>query len=223
MKIELPPLPYDVHALEPAISAATLEAHHGGHHAAYVTRLRTLLAGSEVACDTLEDVVRWAAAHRAVSASATVLFNNAAQAWNHAFYWRSLRPRGGPGPGGILGRALKAQFGSLDDFAETFKAAAINHFGSGWAWLVSDRGALRVITTPDADTPIAGNLVPLLALDVWEHAYYLDYRQQRARHVQAVVDELLDWSFAEANFRQAAVARASETILSHRGLAAGLA
>ncbi len=203
MNHELPPLPYEYHALEPVISASTLERHHRKHHAGYLAKVRALIAESEVAHDTLEGVVKWSAARRAISPEAGALFNNAAQAWNHGFYWRSLRPPGQAIRDGTLARRIKAQFGGKHAFAEEFKAAATAHFGSGWAWLVAEAGELRIVTTGNAETPIAGTAAPLLVIDVWEHAYYLDYQERRAAHVEAVVDQLLDWDFAERNYREA--------------------
>jgi Fe-Mn family superoxide dismutase len=183
MNIELPALPYRVHALEPFISAATLAKHHDRHHRTYVERTNTLAASFD---GSLEALVRSAARDPARQ----VLFNNAAQAWNHAFYWRSLRPRGGPAPGGALADPV---------LRENLKTAAKGHFGSGWVWLVADGGRIKVVATHDADTPIAHAQVPLLAIDVWEHAYYLDHQERRAAYVDAVVDHLLDWDFAAEN------------------------
>ena len=179
MRIELPELPYPIDALEPWISARTVQIHHGRHHRGYVDKSNALL-GAEAG--TLEEVI----VHAAGDASKRVLFNNAAQAWNHAFYWRSLRPRSGPPP---------PQYAKL---AEALKVAATGHFGSGWAWLIRDRiGSLTVMTTANADTPIVHGLEPLLVIDVWEHAYYLDHQERRIAYVSAVVDNLLDWECVE--------------------------
>jgi Fe-Mn family superoxide dismutase len=187
MKIELPPLPYRLHALEPFISATTLATHHGRHHQAYVDRANALagdFAGS------LETLLRQSADDPA----RRVLFNNAAQAWNHAFYWRSLRPKGGRAPSGPLASpALR----------ESLRTAAKGHFGSGWAWLVRDGTELKVLTTANADTPLVRGQVPLLVIDVWEHAYYLDHQERRAAYVDAVVDHLLNWDFAAENLAKA--------------------
>ena len=185
VKIELPDLPYRLHALEPFISAKTLDTHHGRHHRAYVERTNTLAAN--VPAGSLEELLRETAGER----SRQVLFNNAAQAWNHAFFWRSLRPRGGAAPSGALADpALR----------ENLRTAAKGHFGSGWVWLVANGKGLEVLATHDADTPIAhGRQVPLLAIDVWEHAYYLDHQERRAAYVDAVVDHLLNWDFAAEN------------------------
>ena len=188
MKIELPELPYRLHALEPYISATTLATHHGKHHRAYVEKTNALAAAME---GSLEELIVRAAG----DASRRVLFNNAAQAWNHAFYWRSLRPKGGPAPTGALADpALR----------ENLKSAAKGHFGSGWAWLVREGSELKVLATGNADTPIAQRQVPLLVIDVWEHAYYLDHQERRAAYVDAVVDHLLNWDFAAENLARAA-------------------
>jgi len=182
MSIELPPLPYPLDALEPFISATTLATHHGKHHRAYVEKTR-LLAGENAG--SLEDIITRAAGDAAQQA----LFNNAAQAWNHAFYWRSLRPRGG---------AVPQKFSK---YVQELKSAAAGHFGSGWAWLVRDGGEVKVVATANADTPLVHGQVPLLVIDVWEHAYYLDHQERRAAYVDAVVDHLLNWDFAEANLK----------------------
>jgi Fe-Mn family superoxide dismutase len=184
MPIELPPLPYPLDALEPFISAKTLATHHGRHHRAYVEKTRAL-AGERPG--SLEDIVTRAAADPARKA----LFNNAAQAWNHAFYWRSLRPAGG---------AVPPRFSK---YVQELKAAATGHFGSGWAWLVRDGADLKVVTTANADTPLVHGQIPLLVIDVWEHAYYLDHQERRAAYVEAVVDHLLNWEFAERNLQAA--------------------
>jgi Fe-Mn family superoxide dismutase len=184
MKIELPPLPYALDALEPFISARTLATHHGKHHQAYVDKANAL-AGDKGG--SLKEIIIRAAG----DASQKALFNNAAQAWNHAFYWKSLRPKGG---------AIPQNFSR---FAEPLKAAAKGHFGSGWAWLVREGAELKVVTTANADTPLAHGQVPLLVIDVWEHAYYLDHQERRAAYVDAVVDHLLDWDFATANLKAA--------------------
>jgi superoxide dismutase, Fe-Mn family len=180
MPIHLPPLPYAYDALEPFISARTLQTHHGKHHRAYVDKANALAGSSP---DTLEQVILRAAG----DSSKKALFNNAAQAWNHAFYWQSLRPAGGAAP---------PRFARL---AEELKAAAIGHFGSGWAWLVGDFAGLSVVTTSNADTPFIHGQTPLLVIDVWEHAYYLDHQERRAAYVTGVVDHLLNWDFAAAN------------------------
>ena len=180
-KIALPPLPYDYDALEPFISAATMKLHHGAHHGGYVERLNALISGSPLEGATLEEIVRRSAPGG--------IFNNAAQSWNHAFFWRSLRPvRGAPPAKTRLAR-----------FADGLKSAATGLFGSGWVWLVEDGGTLKVTATANADTPIVHGQKPLLAIDVWEHAYYLDRQNRRDLYVAAVVDHLLDWESAERN------------------------
>ena len=194
MPITLPPLPYDYAALEPVISSATMKLHHGAHHRAYVDKLNAAIRGSELDGLDLEAIVRRGAL------SGPAVFNNAAQAWNHAFFWRSLRPRAQAGaPRGALAARLDADFGGYGDFADAFKAAALAVFGSGWAWLVEGGGALKVVTTSNADTPIVRGQTPLLAIDVWEHAYSLDHQSRRDAYVSGVVDHLLDWDFAQRN------------------------
>lgn len=203
MSIELPDLPYAEDALEPHVSRETLRIHHGKHHRAYVDKLNALLSESAFAESTLEGVIELHARLGATNKAAAAIFNNAAQAWNHAFYWQSLRPPGGRGPQGALGAQIASAFGGLPDFADAFKSAATSHFGGGWAWVVANRGALQIVTTANADTPIVHGLTPLLVIDVWEHAYYLDHHERRASYVGAVVDQLLNWEFAEANFDRA--------------------
>lgn len=178
MRIELPDLPYAADALEPYISARTLSIHHGKHHRAYVDKANALIGETG---GSLEEIIVRAAGDPAQQA----LFQNAAQAWNHAFYWRSLRPRGGRVPR------------EFSKWAEELKSAAIGHFGSGWAWLVRDGADLKVMTTSNAGTPLVYGLTPLLVIDVWEHAYYLDHQERRAAYVAGVVDKLLNWEFAE--------------------------
>jgi Fe-Mn family superoxide dismutase len=205
MTIELPNLPYPHDALVPFISSATLNTHHGKHHRVYVEKTNALVKGTPLAGAPLGAIVQAAAADPALK----VLFNNAAQAWNHAFYWRSLRPADGPGPQGALATRIRADFGGNETFAAAFKAAATGHFGSGWAWLVLDGKTLRIVTTSNADTPIVHGQTPLLVIDVWEHAYYLDHQERRAAYVAGVVDHLLNWEFAERNFERACGASGS--------------
>jgi Fe-Mn family superoxide dismutase len=190
MRIALPPLPYDYHALEPFISAATMKLHHGAHHRAYVDRLNTLINGSALEGATLEEIVRRSAPGAADAPWARpMIFNNAAQAWNHAFFWNSLRP--------ITG--ARSATSRLSRFADGLKSAAIGLFGSGWVWLVEEGGILKITSTANADTPIVHGQKPLLAIDVWEHAYYLDHQNRRDVYVAGVVDRLLNWEFAERN------------------------
>ena len=195
MQITLPHLPYPYEALEPFISRRTLELHHGKHHKAYVDKAKELAAKVRLADQPLEAIIRQTAgqdAHRA-------LFNNAAQAWNHAFYWRSLRPQGGGKPEGELAGRIAADFGSHEAFASELAAAATGQFGSGWAWLVSDGDKLRITTTSNADTPLIHGQVPLLTIDVWEHAYYLDYQNRRADYAAALIEHVLNWDFVAKN------------------------
>jgi Fe-Mn family superoxide dismutase len=189
----LPALPWDPAALEPLMSARTIAFHHGKHHAGYIEKLNKLVAGTRYADMSLEAIVA-ATAH---NAGATDLFNNAAQAWNHGFFWTSLSPLPGAKPAGAIKRGIDAAFGDFASFKKKFAAAAVETFGSGWAWLVSRDGALEIVTTHNADTPITDSVSPLLALDVWEHAYYLDYQNDRKKYVETVIDKLLDWSVAE--------------------------
>jgi len=203
MTIELPNLDYAYEALEPVISAATLKTHHGKHHRGYVDKLNALIRDTDLAGSSLETIVQRSAERSAADAVNVAVFNSAAQAWNHAFYWKSLRPKGGRGAQGALAARIVIDFKSDVGFAEAFKSAAVGHFGSGWAWLVLDGGALKIVTTSNADTPIVRGQVPLLVVDVWEHAYYLDYQERRAAYVAEVVDHLLDWEFVERNFERA--------------------
>ena len=200
MPVPLDPLPYALDALEPFISAEALAIHHGRHHRGYVERLNAAIAGTELDSAPLERIVRHAARGRTTQRR-LVIFNNAAQAWNHDFFWKSLRPSGGT-PGADMAERIKRDFGTHEAFASAFKASAAGHFGSGWAWLVLERGLLRIVTTQNADTPIAHGRVPLLVIDVWEHAYYLDHNERRAAYVEGVVDHLLDWDFAARNLQR---------------------
>ena len=191
----LPRLPYAENALEPVISARTLGFHYGKHHKTYVDTLNKLVSGTDLADQPLEAVVRATAG----KSDKSKIFNNAAQVWNHAFYWRCLKPKGGGDPDGTLGERIAADFGSADKFRKEFSEAAVSQFGSGWAWLVSDRGRLKVVKTGNADVPFVNGQTPLLTLDVWEHAYYLDYQNRRAVYVDAVIGKLLNWEFASDN------------------------
>ena len=203
MAINLPDLPYDYDALQPVISAATLKLHHGAHQRGYVEKLNALLKGSELDGAPLETIVQRSAWAATSDPASRTIFNNAAQAWNHAFYWRSLRPKSAGGRAqGALAARIDADFGGQERFNELFKATAGSVFGSGWVWLVDDGGVLEIKVTANADTPIAHAQTPLLVLDVWEHAYYLDYQSRRAAYIEGAVDLLLDWKFAERNFRQ---------------------
>jgi Fe-Mn family superoxide dismutase len=203
MSTRLPDLPYPFEALEPLISGATLRFHYERHHRGYMDRLRSLVRETDVAHESLEAIVQWSAGRPTTDRKAVAIFNNAAQAWNHGFYWKSLRPPGRRGPSGALAARIAVDFGSFERFAEILKSAATSHFGSGWAWVILDQDALRVVTTANADTPLIHGTAPLLAIDLWEHAYYLDYKERRATYVAGVVDHLLDWEFAARNLKQA--------------------
>jgi Fe-Mn family superoxide dismutase len=198
MAFQLPDLPYPYEALEPYMSSRTLHLHHDKHHQTYITNLNNLIEDTDLKNASLEEIVQASAKDPAK----TAIFNNAGQAWNHAFYWRSLRPAGGPPPSAALLGRLEADFGSFAQFKQALAAVAVGHFGSGWAWLVLDGGKLKVTATPNADNPLTRGRTPLLAIDVWEHAYYLDYQNRRPDHVRAVIDRLLNWAFAEANLER---------------------
>jgi Fe-Mn family superoxide dismutase len=200
MPVTLEPLPYALDALAPVISAQALAIHHGRHHRGYVERLNAAVAGTDLESAPLDRIVRQAARGR-TTAKRLAIFNNAAQAWNHQFFWRSLRPGAGR-PGEDLAARIARDFGSHEAFAAAFKASAAGHFGSGWAWLVLERGLLRIVTTQNADTPIAHGRTPLLVIDLWEHAYYLDHHERRSAYVEGVVDHLLDWDFAAGNLQR---------------------
>ena len=191
----LPALPYADNALEPVISAKTISIHHGKHHAAYVAKLNELIAGTAYDGLALEEIIQKAAK----SEKDKAIFNNAGQAWNHDFYWQSMAAKGGE-PTGKIKDALQSSFGGVKEFKDAFQKAAVAQFGSGWAWLVKGKdGKLKITTTSNADTPVAHGEMPLLAADVWEHAYYLDYQNRRPDHVTAWLDKLANWSFAEKN------------------------
>ncbi|MGD8326046.1 MAG: superoxide dismutase [Sphingomonadales bacterium] len=192
MAFELPPLPYASDALEPHMSAKTFSYHHGKHHAAYVNKLNGLIEGTDLADKSLEDIIQATAG----KADAKGVFNNAAQVWNHTFFWNSMKPNGGGKPSGKLAEMINASFGSLDAFAEAFKNAGAGQFGSGWAWLVVDGDTLKIVTTANAETPITDGLKPLLTCDVWEHAYYLDYQNDRPGFLGVFLDKLANWDFA---------------------------
>ncbi|GIW44722.1 MAG: superoxide dismutase [Candidatus Binatia bacterium] len=197
--MSLPPLPWDEGALAPTISAQTISFHYGKHHRAYVDNLNKLIAGSELADHPLERIVQLVAG----KPDKVAIFNNAAQAWNHTFYWHSLSPKGGGRPSGKLLAKIEEDFGGFDNFRSKFVQAAVGQFGSGWAWLVKSGPRLEVLATANADTPITMGKKPLLTIDVWEHAYYLDYQNRRADYVHAVIDKLLNWEFASAQFTAA--------------------
>jgi Fe-Mn family superoxide dismutase len=192
---ELPPLPYARDALEPHVSARTLDHHHGKHHAKYVQTLNELIQGSNLSKMPLEGIIRATARKKAKAK----IFNNAAQVWNHTFLWHSMKPQGGGRPTGAIAERIDEDFGSNEKFAEEFKTAATGQFGSGWAWLVIADGKLAITTTSNADMPLVHGQKPLITLDVWEHAYYLDYQHERPKYVQTFLDHLVNWDFANAN------------------------
>ncbi len=194
MAFSLPDLPYGKDALAPYLSAETLEYHHGKHHNAYVTNLNSLIEGTELADRSVEDIIM---------VSEGGVFNNAAQVWNHTFYWKCMKPGGGGEPAGELGAALEAAFGSVAEFKKQFTQAAVTQFGSGWAWLVLEGGTLRVTKTSNADLPMKHGQIALLTVDVWEHAYYIDYRNQRPKYVEAFLEHLVNWDFVAANYQAA--------------------
>lgn len=191
----LPPLPYAENALEPVISANTIGFHYRKHHAGYVNNLIKLIAGTGYADLSLEQII----ADTAGRAEKTAIFNNAAQAWNHAFYWKSMSPRGGGEPPAALKQKLQASFGSVDACKKELANAAASQFGSGWAWLVLAGDKLRVMKTANAEVPLTAGMKPLLTIDVWEHAYYLDYQSRRADYANAVLERLINWEFALQN------------------------
>ncbi|HTS92904.1 MAG TPA: superoxide dismutase [Stellaceae bacterium] len=199
MAFELPPLPFDKSSLEPHMSVRTLEFHHGKHHQAYVTALNGLVKDTPLAAKPLEAIIK----ETVGDAAKAGVFNNAAQIWNHTFFWHSMKPQGGGAPSGDIASAIDGAFGGLDKFKEMFKQAATTQFGSGWAWLVVSRSELRVVKTPNAICPIVDGEIPLVTCDVWEHAYYLDYQNRRADFVQTFLDNLVNWDFAAANLAPA--------------------
>jgi superoxide dismutase, Fe-Mn family len=194
MAFTLPELPYAKDALAPHISAETLEYHHGKHHAAYVNNLNKLIEGKPEADKSLEEIIK---------TSEGGIFNNAAQIWNHTFYWSSMKPNGGGLPTGDLADAITRDFGSFEKFAEQFTAAATTQFGSGWAWLVVADGKLSVTKTGNADLPLKHGQTALLTIDVWEHAYYIDYRNLRPKYIETFLKSLANWDFAAENLKKA--------------------
>jgi len=194
MAFELPPLPYGQDALAPHISAETLEYHYGKHHQAYVDKLNAAVEGKPEAKQSLEELIRTASGG---------VFNNAAQIWNHTFYWKSLKPNGGGEPKGDLAAAIERDFGSVKDCKEALADCVKTHFGSGWAWLVVKDGKLAVVAGHDADNPLRDGATPLLTIDAWEHAFYIDYRNAKPKYVEAVLEHLINWDFAAENFAAA--------------------
>ena len=194
MAFSLPDLPYAKGALAPYLSQETLEYHHDKHHNAYVTNLNGLIDGTENANKSLEEIILVADGP---------LFNNAAQVWNHTFYWSCMKPGGGGAPAGDVAKAVDSAFGSLDDFKKELTAAATGQFGSGWAWLVLENGALKVTKTGNADLPLKHGQTALLTIDVWEHAYYIDYRNLRPKYVETYLTSLVNWDFVAENYAKA--------------------
>lgn len=196
MAFTLPDLPYSKDALAPHISAETLEFHHGKHHKTYVDKANDAVKGTDLEGQDLESVIKksWSDKNMGV-------FNNAAQIWNHTFYWNSMSPKGGGAPTGEIADAITKSFGSFEKFAEEFKTAGATQFGSGWAWLVKNGDKLEVRKTPNAENPITDGATPLITMDVWEHAYYLDYQNRRPDYMGAFLGNLINWDFANANLR----------------------
>jgi superoxide dismutase, Fe-Mn family len=192
MPFELPPLPYDMDALAPHISKETLEYHYGKHHQTYVNNLNKAIEGTDNANKSLEEIIK-------ASEVGTGLFNNSAQVWNHTFYWSCMSPSGGGAPQGEVGEAINSAFGSYDEFRKQFTEAATTQFGSGWAWLADDGSGLKIVKTGNADLPLKHDAKALLTIDVWEHAYYIDYRNARPSYIETWIDHLLNWDFVAKN------------------------
>ncbi len=199
MSYELPPLPFGYETLAPYISKETLEFHHDKHHAAYVNNFNAAVKDTELDKKTLEDVIKSVAG----DPSKAGIFNNAAQAWNHTFYWKGIKPHGGGIPTDALAAKIDADFGSFAAFVDEFKKAGATQFGSGWAWLVLDKGTLKVTKTGNADNPLTAGQIPLLTMDVWEHAYYLDYQNKRPSYIDTFVEKLINWDFVKENLAAA--------------------
>jgi Fe-Mn family superoxide dismutase len=194
MAFELPPLPYAKDALVPHISAETFDYHHGKHHAAYVNNLNAAVQGKPEEKKSLEEIIL---------SSDGPLFNNSAQVWNHTFFWNCMKPQGGGKPTGDLAAAIDRDFGGFDKFREQFVSTAVKQFGSGWGWLVAEGGKLKITSTGNADLPMKQKQTALFTVDVWEHAYYIDYRNARQKFVEAVVDNLANWDFVGENLKKA--------------------
>ena len=195
MTIALPDLPYEKDALAPHISMNTLAFHHGKHHNAYVTNLNKLIEGTDLTSATIEDIIK----KTVNDADKAGIFNNAAQVWNHTFYWQSMKPNGGGLPTGDIAEKIDADFEGYDNFIEQLKNAGLTQFGSGWAWLILKNNKLVIMKTSNADTPIAHGVKPLLTVDVWEHAYYLDYQNGRGNYLDAFINNLINWEFVNSN------------------------
>jgi superoxide dismutase, Fe-Mn family len=199
MAYELPTLPYDYTALEPYVGKSTLEFHHDKHHATYVNTYNKAVEGTDMDNKPIEEVIKSVAG----DSSKTAIFNNAAQAWNHTFYWNSMKPGGGGTPTGAVLEKINADFGSYEKFVEAFKQAGATQFGSGWAWLVLDNGTLKVTKTLNAENPLTSGQKPLLTMDVWEHAYYLDYQNRRPAYIDDFIANLINWDFVAKNLAAA--------------------
>ncbi len=197
MAIIFPELPYGKDALAPYISAGTLEFHHGKHHKTYVDNANKLLAGTALESASPEDIIRKTAG----DPSQAGIFNNVAQAWNHSFYWQGIKPGGGGAPSGTVAGKITAAWGTYDRFVEELKNAGLTQFGSGWAWLVLEGDTLKIVKTANADNPLAKGMKPLLTIDVWEHAYYLDYQNRRGDYLAVFIDKLINWDFVNANLK----------------------
>jgi Fe-Mn family superoxide dismutase len=193
MNFDVAPLPFAKDALEPVMSRETFDYHYEKHHKAYMTKLKSLVEGTPEANKSLEEIIR---------SSSGGVFNNAAQVWNHSFFWQSLQPSGGGEPKGDLAAMITRDFGGWDKFRQAWINAGMGRFGSGWVWLVSDKGSLKIIDTPNAETPLTTAAVPLITADVWEHAYYIDYRNARQAFLEAFCDKLINWDFANQNLKQ---------------------
>ena len=195
MSITLPDLPYEKDALAPHISSKTLDFHHGKHHNAYVTNLNKLIEGTNLAGETLEDIIK----NTVNDADKAGIFNNAAQVWNHTFYWQSMKLSGGGLPTGNIAEKIDSDFGGYDNFIKELKNAGLTQFGSGWAWLVLKNDKLEIMKTSNADTPVVHGFKPLMTVDVWEHAYYLDYQNRRGDYLDAFIKNLINWEFVNSN------------------------
>jgi superoxide dismutase, Fe-Mn family len=196
--ITLPDLPYAKDSLAPVISANTLEFHYGKHHKAYVDNTNKLIAGTDLEDKPLETIIKTAS----VDPTKAGLFNNAAQVWNHSFYWQCLKPGGGGAPTGAVASKIKTTWGSEEKFFEELKNAGVTQFGSGWAWLVLDKDELKITKTPNADNPLVHGQKPILTIDVWEHAYYLDYQNRRPDYLSTLIEKLINWDFVNSCFNK---------------------
>lgn len=197
MPFELPKLPYAKDALDPYISENTLNFHYGKHHQAYVTKLNELISGTDLEKKSLEEIIK----ETEKDSTRAGIFNNAAQVWNHTFFWHSMKAGGGGKPSGELLKKIEADFGSFDTFVAEFKNAGVTQFGSGWAWLVLEDGKLKITKTGNAATPLTTNAKPLMTMDVWEHAYYLDYQNARPNYIDTFLKYLVNWDFVEQNLK----------------------